>query len=127
MRKNYTLEYVKRYVSEYGKKYNVIDYGAIVDAIHNEHGSMILCNDLAFKTLYEDDYAGDWTNEDGDLIEYFQGYHVDYNAVEIITSFEDECIIYNNKYDMYFWMIDHFGTRWDHVSTGKKYNESGAV
>lgn len=129
MEKNYTLEYVKRFVSEYGKENNIIDYGAIVKAIKNDDGSMILCNDLAFKTLYDDWYcdlyAGNWYNEDDEFIEYYQGYHVDYNAVKIISTFENECIIYNNKYGMYFWMIDHLGTSWDYVSTAKEYKEMG--
>lgn len=54
--------------------------------------------------------------------EVYQWYIVDDGGAEIIQSYTDEILYYNEALDMYLWGVTHYGTSWDYVLTDIRCN-----
>ena len=59
----------------------------------------------------------DLEHEQDCMDEIFQYYIVTDSGAEIIKSFTNDPLFYNEYLDMYVWGITHFGTSWDYVLT----------
>lgn len=54
--------------------------------------------------------------------EVYQWYIVSDCGANIIQSYTDEILYYNEELDMYLWGVTHWGTSWDYVLTNIKCN-----
>lgn len=56
------------------------------------------------------------------LPEVFQWFIVDNNGADIIKTYTDDPLYYNEVLDMYLWGVTHYGTSWSYVLTDVKLN-----
>lgn len=121
-------------VSEYGLQHNHVDYRTLAKSF-----DAILCNDIIRKTwingdewecvngseywYYDDDgneISRDEYDENGgneECREFYQYYIISTSGYDILSSYTDEVVWYNEELDMYVWGVTHFGTSWDYVLT----------
>ena len=129
-------------ISPYGLKYGYLDYKTLAAAF-----DAVLANSIIENTDGEigcwEPYNGDmwrYYNADGDEIsreeydqlsdsgEYvteeevdiYQEYIISARGAEILGSYTDEIVYYNDKLDLYVWCVTHWGTSWDYVLTNVK-------
>ena len=79
----------------------------------------VLCNDV-FKIGEYDDWRpinGSEYDDEGNVIEFFQSFIISKTGAEILQSYTDETVLYNEEYNLYVWRIAHWGTSWDYVLT----------
>lgn len=79
----------------------------------------ILNNNIIEVTGWENWEMYQGYNED-DYPEICQYYIISKTGYEILTSYTDEIIYYNDELNMYVWGVTHFGTSWDYVLTDIK-------
>ena len=121
-------------VSEYGLQHNRVDYRTLAQAF-----DAVLCNEIIPATAYK---VGEWEcvngsecwyyDEDGNEIsrdeydenggdeecrDFYQYYIISPGGYNILSSYTDETVWYNDELDMYVWGVTHFGTSWDYVLT----------
>lgn len=112
-------------VSDYGLEKGYVDYRTFAKAI----GDMIICD---ISKILNFDYMEEHNlyieNEDGEMEEkeIFTWYIVNSdNHTQCLLDEYGECWIYDEKTDLTFWGIDHWGTSWDYVLTDIKLIEEG--
>ena len=57
--------------------------------------------------------------------EIFQFYIISDNGAEILKSYTNEIVFYNQDLDLYVWGVTHWGTAWDYVLTDIKIELKG--
>lgn len=85
-------------ISAYGRQNGYVDYATLAKSFQH-----VLCND-----------------DEGNVIEFFQSFVISETGAEILQSYTDETVLYNEEYNMYVWRIAHYGTSWDYVLTDIK-------
>lgn len=77
----------------------------------------LLCNNIIED--YENNeiiYGEDYNEEEGYYIDFYQYFLIDESTAERLGKI-GEVIYYNNRLDIYFLAVSHFGTAWDYVLT----------
>lgn len=105
-------------ISAFGLKSGYMDYGTLAKSF-----DAVLNNSIIEITGWEN-----WEQVNGfeqfESEEYypeiFQYYIISETGHEILTSYTDEIIYYNDELNMYVWGVTHFGTSWDYVLTDIK-------
>lgn len=88
--------------AEYAEQYDEIEKQ--IDALQNE---------IAKNEQTRDELEDEQDNEP----EVFQWFIVSDRGAEIIQSYTNEQLYYNESLDMYLWGVTHWGTSWDYVLT----------
>jgi len=108
-------------ISEYGQENGYVDYRTLAKAFN-----FVMSNDIFSNTAdigYWDIYCGsDYDEETDEYEEYFQYYIIDPWGAEVLETWTNETVWYNEKLDMYVWGVSHYGTAWDYVLTDIKCN-----
>lgn len=101
-------------ISKYGRENGYVDYATLAKSFQH-----VLCNDV-FKIGDYDEWRiinGYECDGDGNVIEFFQFFIISETGAEILQSYTDETVWYNEEYNLYVWGIAHYGTAWDYVLT----------
>lgn len=61
--------------------------------------------------------------EDSYNPDVYQWYIISDNGADILKTYTNEIVYYNEELDMYLWGVTHFGTSWSYVLTSIKLNE----
>ena len=105
-------------VSDYALENGYLDYLTLSKIV----GDCVLNNEIFMYAGYEN---WELTNgleetEDGDYLEVYQYYIIDYSGARFLGEYTDELVFYNEELDMYLWGVTHWGTAWDYVLTDIK-------
>ena len=95
-------------ISEYGLKYNRVDYATLAKAF-----DAVLANGVM-------GWNYDWELVNGDVddeTEIFQHYIISQGGAMILEGYTDEIVFYSEQLDIYVWCVTHWGTSWDYVLT----------
>lgn len=100
-------------ISEYGLKYNRVDYATLAKAFDavRANGVMSWVDDWNLVCGDEEAYYEDSN------IEIFQYYIISDGGAMILEEYTDEFIFYSDTLEIYVWGVTHFGTSWDYVLT----------
>lgn len=121
-------------ISDYGLEHAAIDYATLAksfDAVLNNEIIKIpeyidyweLENGSNYNYYDADGNETDEENaEDIEPVGVFQWFIITENGAEILESYTDEIVYYNEKLDVYLWGVTHWGTSWDYVLTEIKVN-----
>ena len=103
-------------VSEYGLQHNRVDYRTLASAFQH-----VLNNEIIEATAsigcWEEVNGSEYDEEIDEFQEVFQYFIISDTGYEILSSYTDEIVWYNETLDMYVWGVTHFGTSWDYVLT----------
>lgn len=123
MKRNYVYgEYFEgNKVSEYGLKYNRVDYRTLAKAFNHVLNNEIIRN--TYEIGYWEIVNGcEYDEENDEYTEVFQYYIIDDYGAEILQDMTEELVWYNEDLGMYVWGVTHYGTSWDYVLTDIKCN-----
>ena len=101
-------------ISAYGRQNGYVDYAILAKSFQH-----VLCNDVLNIGDYDDwrIVNGSEYDDEGNVIEFFQSFIISETGAEILQSYTDETVLYNEEYNLYVWRIAHYGTSWDYVLT----------
>lgn len=108
-------------VSQYGIDNGYVDYATLARAF-----DAVMNNGILEQTCESD--IGWWMPVNGidydeeteEYHEVFQWFIISQNGAEILETWTDELVYYNEYLDMYLWGVTHWGTAWDYVLTDIK-------
>lgn len=100
-------------ISEYGLKNGYVDYGTLAKAF-----DAVLNNDIIENTIN----IGFWEQVNGFKEEdyppeIFQYYIISDEGADILQTYTNEIVFYNDSLNMFVWGVCHYGTAWDYVLT----------
>lgn len=107
-------------ISQYGKESGYVDYATLSKAF-----DAVMNNTIWEKgwQLGEWEMVNGWPDEEDDYgQEVFQWYIVSSGGAELLQSWTDEILYYNEELDIYLWGVTHWGTSWDYVLTDIRCN-----
>lgn len=108
-------------VSDYGIKNGYVDYATLARAFDAVMNNGILEQTCESDIGWWDMVNGpDFDEESDDYREVFQWFIISQNGAEILETWTDELVYYNEYLDMYLWGVTHWGTAWDYVLTNIK-------
>ena len=106
-------------ISLYGLKHGYVDYRTLAKAL-----DMVQNDDIMFKTadigFWELYNGSDYDEESDCYADIMQSFIIDERGAEILSTWTNEIVYYNETLDMYVWSVTHWGTAWDCVLTDIK-------
>ena len=98
-------------VSERGKECGYLDYRTLAEMVDN----CILNNTIRYEV------PGEWevVNGNPDILIH-QEYIISRHGYDVLSTYTDELVFYNDRLNLYIWAVDHYGTSWDYVLTDVK-------
>lgn len=116
MKKVYGNYFYGNKISDYGLEYGFVDYNTLAKAFN-----AVMSNDIISKTadigFWELVNGSDYDEEDDEYEDIYQCFIIDKQGAEILSTWTDEIVYYNEVLDMYVWAVTHWGTAWDYVLT----------
>lgn len=121
-RKLYGVCFYGNEASDYAKENGYLDYATLSKAF-----ATILNNDIMRNTgeigFWEQVHGSIFNDEECEnMPEIFQCYIISESGAEILKTWTEEIVYYNEELNMYVWGVTHFGTSWDYVLTDIKLN-----
>ena len=104
-------------VSKYGLQHNWVDYATLAKSFQHVLNNNIMQYTLENCDEWEEVNGSEYNPETDEYKEVYQYYIISDAGFEILSSYTDEIVWYNEKLDMYVWGVTHWGTSWDYVLT----------
>ena len=104
-------------VSEYGLQHNRVDYRTLASSFQHVLNNNVMQYVIENAEMWEEVNGCEYNEETDEYTEVFQYYIISDAGFEILSSYTDELVWYNEKLDMYVWGVTHYGTSWDYVLT----------
>lgn len=116
MKKVYGNYFYGNKISDYGLEKGYVDYSTLAKAF-----DAVMSNDIISKTadigFWELVNGSDYDEEDDEYAEIYQCFIIDEQGAEILSTWTDEIVYYNEVLDMYVWGVTHCETPWCNVLT----------
>lgn len=109
MKKINSKYFIGNKISDYGLEHKRVDYGTLAKSF-----DCVLANELADKRFMYCELVNGSEKEDGEI---FQFNIISYEGYQILSTWTDEIIYYDEEFDIYIWGVTHFGANWDYVLT----------
>lgn len=124
MKKVYGNYFYGNKISDYGLEEGYVDYSTLAKAFNT-----VMSNDIISKTadigFWELVNGSDYDEEYDEYAEIFQYFIIDKQGAEILSTWTDEIVYYNEVLDMYVWGVTHWGTAWNYVLTDIRIDKEG--